>query len=239
MQPKTRRMLSFWTSLNSKSSTGQLLQILHTWSLPFVVIWYISHCFRFLYQLSQIPNFSERVFCILFQSTFHECITSVVRKIEILQKVCKVRYCPPGVSLSYYISLHWTVSVCVHQNLQSSRSVLQILGLVLAFGNFMNGGNRTRGQADGFTLDILPKLKDVKSSVSLRIVTANQTHHILFQEQSKFEYTNKAVLKFHLNMVKIITLCRKAKRIQHLTLLNVSVKHLTFLHSDFYPRSLQ
>lgn len=31
----------------------------------------------------------------------------------------------------------------------------------------MNGGNRSRGQADGFTLDILPKLKDVKSSVSV------------------------------------------------------------------------
>lgn len=44
--------------------------------------------------------------------------------------------------------------------------MLQVLGLVLAFGNFMNGGNRSRGQADGFTLDILPKLKDVKSSVS-------------------------------------------------------------------------
>lgn len=42
-----------------------------------------------------------------------------------------------------------------------------MLGLVLAFGNYMNGGNRTRGQADGFGLDILPKLKDVKSSVSL------------------------------------------------------------------------
>ncbi|TKS85780.1 Formin-2 [Collichthys lucidus] len=83
---------------------------------------------QFLFQLSQIPNFSERVFCILFQSTFHECITSILRKVEILQRVCKV------------------------------------LGLVLAFGNFMNGGNRSRGQADGFTLDILPKLKDVKSS---------------------------------------------------------------------------
>lgn len=93
---------------------------------------------QFLYQLSQIPNFSQRVFCILFQSTFHECITSVVRKIEILQKVCK--------------------------NVQGSESVLRVLGLVLAFGNYMNGGNRTRGQADGFTLDILPKLKDVKSS---------------------------------------------------------------------------
>ena len=42
----------------------------------------------------------------------------------------------------------------------------RVLGLILAFGNFMNGGNRTRGQADGFSLDILPKLKDVKSSVS-------------------------------------------------------------------------
>ena len=27
----------------------------------------------------------------------------------------------------------------------------------------MNGGNRQRGQADGFAIDILPKLKDVKS----------------------------------------------------------------------------
>lgn len=43
---------------------------------------------------------------------------------------------------------------------------MRVLGLILAFGNFMNGGNRTRGQADGFVLDILPKLKDVKSSVS-------------------------------------------------------------------------
>ncbi|XP_039995260.1 formin-2 isoform X2 [Xiphias gladius] len=93
---------------------------------------------QFLFQLSQIPNFSERVFCILFQSTFHECIISVLRKIEILQRVCKT--------------------------LQSGKCVLQVLGLVLAFGNFMNGGNRSRGQADGFTVDILPKLKDVKSS---------------------------------------------------------------------------
>ncbi|XP_051523814.1 formin-2 [Myxocyprinus asiaticus] len=93
---------------------------------------------QFLHQLSQIPEFSSRVFCILFQSTFSECISSVQRKLHILQRVCK--------------------------NLQSGSSVLKILGLVLAFGNFMNGGNRTRGQADGFTLDILPKLKDVKSS---------------------------------------------------------------------------
>lgn len=54
----------------------------------------------------------------------------------------------------------------VFQTLKSGSGVMRVLGLVLAFGNYMNGGNRTRGQADGFGLDILPKLKDVKSSVS-------------------------------------------------------------------------
>ncbi|XP_061915097.1 formin-2 [Entelurus aequoreus] len=93
---------------------------------------------QFLFQLSEIPNFSERVFCILFQNTFQENISSILRKLQTLQRTCKA--------------------------LQSGKCVLQVLGLVLAFGNFMNGGNRTRGQADGFSLDILPKLKDVKSS---------------------------------------------------------------------------
>ncbi|XP_061764608.1 formin-2-like [Nerophis ophidion] len=97
---------------------------------------------QFLYQLSLIANFSGRVFCILFQSSFCECTSSIMKKLDILQRVCQV--------------------------LQESEKVKQVLGLVLAFGNFMNGGNRTRGQADGFTLDILPKLKDVKSSDSLK-----------------------------------------------------------------------
>lgn len=44
------------------------------------------------------------------------------------------------------------------------------MGLVLAFGNYMNGGNRTRGQADGFGLEILPKLKDVKSRVLVKFM---------------------------------------------------------------------
>ncbi|XP_037837303.1 formin-2 [Kryptolebias marmoratus] len=93
---------------------------------------------QFLYQLSLIPNFSSRVFCILFRSNFSESMSCITRKLDILQRVCKA--------------------------LHDSRTVKNILGLVLAFGNFMNGGNRTRGQADGFILDILPKLKDVKSS---------------------------------------------------------------------------
>uniref|UniRef100_A0A8C6TN90 FH2 domain-containing protein n=1 Tax=Neogobius melanostomus TaxID=47308 RepID=A0A8C6TN90_9GOBI len=92
---------------------------------------------QFLYELSLIPHFSGRVFCILFQSSFNECMCSLLRKLDVLRTVC---------------------------TLKEGKTVKQVLGLVLAFGNFMNGGNRTRGQADGFTLEILPKLKDVKSS---------------------------------------------------------------------------
>ncbi|XP_070590123.1 formin-2 isoform X2 [Erythrolamprus reginae] len=97
---------------------------------------------QFLYELSLIPNFSERAFCILFQSTFSESISSLRSKLELLQKLCEI--------------------------LKSGSGVMRVLGLVLAFGNYMNGGNRTRGQADGFGLDILPKLKDVKSSDNSR-----------------------------------------------------------------------
>ncbi len=45
----------------------------------------------------------------------------------------------------------------------SSEELKKVIAIILAFGNFMNGGNLQRGQADGFGLDILPKLKDVKS----------------------------------------------------------------------------
>lgn len=92
---------------------------------------------QFLYELSQIPNFTERAKCIIFQSIFAEGIGSVHRKIDIVFRTST--------------------------SLLEMESVKDVMGLVLAFGNYMNGGNRTRGQADGFGLEILPKLKDVKS----------------------------------------------------------------------------
>ena len=47
--------------------------------------------------------------------------------------------------------------------------------VILTCGNYMNGGNTQRGQADGFGLDILPKLKDVKS----RDNTATLLHYVV------------------------------------------------------------
>ncbi|XP_045917877.1 formin-1-like isoform X3 [Micropterus dolomieu] len=92
---------------------------------------------QFLYELSQIPDFEGRAHCIIFQSVFLDTISSIRRKVEIILNVCK--------------------------DLLDCSRLRDIMGLVLAFGNYMNGGNRTRGQADGFGLEILPKLKDVKS----------------------------------------------------------------------------
>ncbi|XP_044127766.1 formin-1 isoform X1 [Bufo gargarizans] len=92
---------------------------------------------QFLYELSQIPNFTERAKCIIFQSVFDEGMGSVHKKIDMVTQTCT--------------------------NLLGMEAVKDIMGLILAFGNYMNGGNRTRGQADGFGLEILPKLKDVKS----------------------------------------------------------------------------
>ncbi|XP_074547891.1 formin isoform X2 [Halichoeres trimaculatus] len=92
---------------------------------------------QFLYELSQIPDFAGRSRCIIFQSVFLDTIASIRRKVDIISNLCK--------------------------ELLECDTLKDVMGLVLAFGNYMNGGNRTRGQADGFGLEILPKLKDVKS----------------------------------------------------------------------------
>uniref|UniRef100_UPI00358DDF57 formin-2-like isoform X2 n=1 Tax=Myxine glutinosa TaxID=7769 RepID=UPI00358DDF57 len=93
---------------------------------------------QFLSELAEIPSFAARVYCIIFQATFTESIELIRGKLDIVQKVIKT--------------------------LRDGTDVQRLLALVLTFGNYMNGGNRTRGQADGFSLDILPKLRDVKSN---------------------------------------------------------------------------
>ncbi|XP_059369603.1 formin [Carassius carassius] len=99
---------------------------------------------QFLYELSQIPEFSSRVHCFIFQSKFTDAVASIQRKTEIIFHVCKY--------------------------LLEKDSVKKLIGLVLALGNYMNGGSRARGQADGFGLEILPKLKDVKSRQNISLL---------------------------------------------------------------------
>ncbi|XP_076654963.1 uncharacterized protein LOC143360204 [Halictus rubicundus] len=93
----------------------------------------------FLKKLSSINCFSERIACLMFQSEFDDAISSVSNKLTNLRTTCDF--------------------------LCNSESLKKVIALILTLGNYMNGGNRTRGQADGFGLEILGKLRDVKSNV--------------------------------------------------------------------------
>ncbi|RWS04511.1 protein cappuccino-like protein, partial [Dinothrombium tinctorium] len=94
---------------------------------------------QFLYDLSQIPFFADRVACIMFEIRFSETLHSIETRLNNFKLVC--------------------------ETLMKSKGIKDVFSIILALGNYMNGGNRDRGQADGFGLEILPKLKDVKSSV--------------------------------------------------------------------------
>ena len=91
----------------------------------------------FLLELSRIPAFEERIFCLVYNNKFVESISSIEFRINNINTVC--------------------------EELGASDKVRKILGIILGCGNNMNAANKTRGDADGFDLAILPNLKDVKS----------------------------------------------------------------------------
>ncbi|KAK3737560.1 hypothetical protein QZH41_017757 [Actinostola sp. cb2023] len=92
---------------------------------------------QFLYDVSKIVCYEERLFCMISRTSISDSLLEVGETLTNFRLMC--------------------------EDLQTNREVHNILSLVLAFGNHMNGGNVSRGQADGFELDILAKLKDVKS----------------------------------------------------------------------------
>lgn len=93
----------------------------------------------FLKRLSGIKHFSDRIACLMLQSEFQDAITSVSYKLNNVRTTCDF--------------------------LVNSESLRKVIAIILTLGNYMNGGNMMRGQADGFGLEILGKLKDVKSNI--------------------------------------------------------------------------
>ena len=93
----------------------------------------------FLKRLSGIKHFSERIACLMLQSEFQDAISSVSYKLNNVRTTCDF--------------------------LINSEPLKKVIAIILTLGNYMNGGNMLRGQADGFGLEILGKLKDVKSNV--------------------------------------------------------------------------
>ena len=124
----------------------------------------------FVWNMAQIPHFQERISCFVFRSTFPDKMGEVSKKLD---------------------NLKMTIDALI-----KSDEIRNILGIILAFGNYMNGGNKQKGQADGFNLDILPKLKDVKTADN----SSNLLQYIVVQYVNRFDEaalgTEKAKLPF-------------------------------------------
>nr|CAB3246517.1 formin-2-like [Phallusia mammillata] len=92
---------------------------------------------QFLLKLWEVDHCTDRLFCITFMHQFHCNLGHLQSSIALIDEVCK--------------------------SLQQ-KSIQQLFGIILTIGNYLNAGNRSRGEAAGFGLDVLSKLKDVKGN---------------------------------------------------------------------------
>ncbi|XP_051730673.1 disheveled-associated activator of morphogenesis 1b isoform X2 [Ctenopharyngodon idella] len=112
---------------------------------------------RFLYEMSRINHYQQRLQSLYFKKKFAERIAEIKPKVEALAKASKE-------------VLH-------------SRNLKQLLEVVLAFGNYMNKGQR--GNAYGFKISSLNKIADTKSSIDKNITLLHYLITILEKKYSK------------------------------------------------------
>ncbi|XP_060804115.1 disheveled-associated activator of morphogenesis 1 [Amyelois transitella] len=93
---------------------------------------------RFLYEISKIPHYQQRVRTLLFKKKFPAAAAEASARAAAVLRAAR--------------------------DLTRSRRLRALLEIVLALGNYMNRG--ARGNASGFRLSSLNKLADTKSSVS-------------------------------------------------------------------------
>uniref|UniRef100_A0A8C6V0L3 Dishevelled associated activator of morphogenesis 2 n=1 Tax=Neogobius melanostomus TaxID=47308 RepID=A0A8C6V0L3_9GOBI len=96
---------------------------------------------RFLFEMSRIDHYQQRLQALFFKKKFAERLAETKPKVEALLSASK--------------------------EVVRSKRLTQILEVVLAFGNFMNKGQR--GNAYGFKVSSLNKIADTKSSIDRNI----------------------------------------------------------------------
>uniref|UniRef100_A0A8C4NSW9 Dishevelled associated activator of morphogenesis 2 n=1 Tax=Dicentrarchus labrax TaxID=13489 RepID=A0A8C4NSW9_DICLA len=96
---------------------------------------------RFLFEMSRIDHYQQRLQALFFKKKFAERLAEIKPKVEALLTASK--------------------------EVVRSKRMTQILEVVLAFGNFMNKGQR--GNAYGFKVSSLNKIADTKSSIDRNI----------------------------------------------------------------------
>ncbi|KAM7173049.1 disheveled-associated activator of morphogenesis 2 [Macrochelys suwanniensis] len=96
---------------------------------------------RFLYEMSRIDHYQQRLQALFFKKKFPERLAECKPKVEAILLASK--------------------------ELTRSKRLKQLLEVVLAFGNYMNKGQR--GSAYGFKVSSLNKIADTKSSIDRNI----------------------------------------------------------------------
>ncbi|XP_063774906.1 disheveled-associated activator of morphogenesis 2 isoform X2 [Pseudophryne corroboree] len=96
---------------------------------------------RFLYEMSRIDHYQQRLQALFFKKKLPERLAESKPKVEALLLACR--------------------------ELTRSKRLTQLLEVVLAFGNYMNKGQR--GNAFGFKVASLNKIIDTKSSIDRNI----------------------------------------------------------------------
>ena len=124
----------------------------------------------FLIELNKIPNYKE--------------------KLKIWSSIFKYEFILPKM----YEAFNYMIPAC--KELKESKHFQIVLSAILSLGNIMNGGT-TKGQADGFSLDILPKLSGIKDSLGHSILTficgkANKEDKTFEGFKNKFPNLEKA-----------------------------------------------
>ncbi|XP_061889808.1 disheveled-associated activator of morphogenesis 1-like [Entelurus aequoreus] len=106
---------------------------------------------RFLYDMSRINHYQQRLLSLFFKKTFAERVADIKPKIKAL--------------------------CLASREVMKSRTLHQLLEVVLAFGNYMNKGQR--GNAYGFKVSSLNKIADTKSSTHKNFSLLNYIVNVL------------------------------------------------------------
>ncbi|XP_010776028.1 disheveled-associated activator of morphogenesis 1 [Notothenia coriiceps] len=112
---------------------------------------------RFFYEMSRINHYQQRLQSLYFKKKFAERIAEIKPKVEALSRASK--------------------------EILHSKNLKQLLEVVLAFGNYMNKGQR--GNAYGFKVSSLNKIADTKSSIDKNITLLHYLITILEKKYPK------------------------------------------------------
>ncbi|KFO85170.1 Disheveled-associated activator of morphogenesis 1, partial [Buceros rhinoceros silvestris] len=117
---------------------------------------------RFLFEMSRINHYQQRLQSLYFKKKFAERVAEIKPKVEAIRAGSKA--------------------------VLQSGSLQQLLEVVLAFGNYMNKGQR--GNAFGFKISSLNKIADTKSSIDKNITLL---HYLITIVEKKYP----KVLRLH------------------------------------------